>query len=294
MFENKRSEETETPSKSPPPDGYLPTPNRADLASESPTPNVLRLSGHVARRKPPRTEEFLWDSEVPGFCARCSPTGHKSWIVRFRERGRKRFLTLGKVGEMSAEAARAEARQRLARNALDGLPVPKPASPCPGLTLAQFTDEFVSIHSRNWKPRTFARSVWAIRQNILPALGHITLKELARADIARWRDSMASRPGLFNRALPVLSSMCKLAEQLGYRPKGSNPRRNTSIYPRKPKERFLSPSEYRALARVLEGAEGQMPDNVAVIRLLAFTGARVGEIAGLRWEWIKGSADRKS
>jgi integrase len=287
VIENKRLKNPDNPGIRPPQNGYLPTQIEPVSGSESVAPRTLKLSGHVVRRKAPKTEQIFWDSELPGFGLRCSPTGHKSWIVRFRERGIKRLVTLGKADAMSVHVARIKARKHLADNLLDGLPVRPARLPNASLTVADFVDEFLQVHSRNWKPRTLKRSLRALERQVLPTFGPMAVAEVSRADIARWRDSMASRTGSFNRALPVLSVLFKVAEKLGYRPRGSNPCKNTSVYKRKQPERFLSPAEYRALGALLRDAEGEMPQIVAIIRLLIYTGARVGEICALKWEWVK-------
>lgn len=98
---------------------------------------------------------------------------------------------------------------------------------------------------------------------------------------------MGQKTAAFNRAVPVLSAMFVQAETLGYRRRGSNPCRGIARYKRKLPERYLSSSEYRALGSVLRDAEEEYGEAVGIIRLLIYTGARVSEIAGLRWEWIK-------
>lgn len=55
----------------------------------------------------------------------------------------------------------------------------------------------------------------------------------------------------------------------------------------KPKERFPSPQEFRRLARELDADEAIYPAQVATTRLLIFTGARVGEIRDLEWDWVQ-------
>lgn len=89
--------------------------------------------------------------------------------------------------------------------------------------------------------------------------------------------------------MTLLSIVMQEAEAFGYRQHASNPCRGIARYKRKKMERFLSMAEYRALGNVLRGAEGEMPQAVALLRLLIATGARVGEITGLRWEWVKES-----
>jgi hypothetical protein len=52
----------------------------------------------------------------------CPP---RLWIVRLRQRGRLRMVTIGRVGDVEATGARSQARRLLAEVALDGLPTPE-------------------------------------------------------------------------------------------------------------------------------------------------------------------------
>ena len=51
------------------------------------------------------------------------------------------------------------------------------------------------------------------------------------------------------------------------------------------RERMLSPNELARLGDVLVDAPAS-PYAVAAVKLLVFTGARLGEVLGLKWEWI--------
>jgi integrase len=51
------------------------------------------------------------------------------------------------------------------------------------------------------------------------------------------------------------------------------------------RERMLSPDELPRLGDALAGYDGS-PYTVAAVKLLVFTGARLGEVLGLKWEWI--------
>ena len=79
--------------------------------------------------------------------------------------------------------------------------------------------------------------------------------------------------------------MFNFAERIDLRPAGSNPCRHIERYRRRRHERFLSADELGRLGAVLAAYDGA-PYAVAAIRLLIFTGARRGEISGLRWDWI--------
>lgn len=230
---------------------------------------------------------MIWDSELPGFGLRFRPPNGKSWIVSYRERGVKRTVSLGPVNKVSADAARRKAREMLTANQLDGLPTRAKNRLAKSVIFADYVSEFLEDYERHWKPLTVYRNRCAITRELLPVFGGMPLASIARSDVIRWRDAMASRSGVFNRTLPVLAVMLNYAEQLGYRRKGSNPCRGTPRFKRQLPERYLSSTEYRRLFAVLHEASDEFPKGVAIIKLLIFTGARRSEVASLRWEYIK-------
>jgi integrase len=216
------------------------------------------------------------------------PTGYKCWIVSFRERGIKRMVTLGRVGKIDAREARSMARKRLVANRLDGLPKPPVAKPRNGPPLFRdYVDAFWTDYARHWKPSTQTRNRWVIRKELVPSFGDLALDAFTRAEIVRWRDGLNQKPCTFNRALPVLAVMLAYAEQLGHRRRGSNPCKGMPRFKTKIHERYLSAPEYRRLARTLDASEAERPEVVAALRLLIYTGARQGEIASLRWEYVQ-------
>ncbi len=246
-----------------------------------------RLDGNVARRNI-RDEKIIWDIELTGFGMRCRASGYKSWILKYQERGQPRFVTLGIARKLPASQARKEARRLLANAALDGLPRKPETAGQTTPTLTDYLPEFWRDYGRHWKPSTIAANESYIRRELLPAFGGMRLDQITRSDIMRWRDDLASRSGAFNRTLPILAVMLGYAEKLGYRPKRSNPCKGIRRYKRDLPERYLSDVEYRRLWRVLDEEGEEWPLSVAAIRLLLFTGARRGEITGLRWEYVQG------
>ena len=92
-----------------------------------------------------------------------------------------------------------------------------------------------------------------------------------------------------NRVLALLSRLMNLAEtgQFGkLRPLNSNPCRHIEKFKEEKRERRLSGEEIAGLGRALIDTEAASPFATAAIRLLFFTGARLGEILGLKWEWV--------
>lgn len=246
------------------------------------------LDGNFARRKLPlrETEYCIWDTELVGFGLRVRPSGNYFWFVRVRHRGKHRRISLGRTDELDAGVARAQARRILAEVALDGLPKRAVVKATP--TLADFVETDWDDLSRVWKPSTTKRNWNAWRSVLAPEFGAMRVADILPADIHRWRDGCAgTREGLFNRALPVLAALLKYAEALRLRRKGSNPCRGMPRYWQEPKERYLTPAEYRRIGAALREDETSYPAQVAIVRLLLFTGARVGEIQNLRWEWVQ-------
>ena len=83
--------------------------------------------------------------------------------------------------------------------------------------------------------------------------------------------------------------MFNLAEVWALRPDNSNPCRHVQRFRERARERFLSSAEIAKLASALKSLEDEEKITKAVagaVRLLLFTGARRGEICGLRWDHI--------
>ena len=125
---------------------------------------------------------------------------------------------------------------------------------------------------------------------------------MTRAEVERLHNHLAATPYEANRVLALLSKMFNLAEAWEMRPDGSSPCRHVKKFPEAKRERFLSERELEQLGAALAAAErGELvgrtgapisPHAVAAIRLLIFTGARRGEVLGLRWDWIDWEAQR--
>lgn len=246
------------------------------------------LDGNLARRKWQGSgrEYNILDTELPGFGLRVRSTGRAFWFVRLRRRGKERRVTIGPASKISAKAARSEARALLAQAALEGLPQRKTAQTSP--LLSQFVAHHWRHIVRGWRSSTALRNEHAWQSMIAPQFGTMPIAEITASDVVRWRDGCAGGSECrFNRTVPVLASLLKYAEALKLRPKGSNPCRGIPRYKRPLKERYLTPKEYRRLGHELTLAEAEFPAQVAVIRLLLFTGARVGEIRDLQWPWVK-------
>ena len=253
---------------------------------------------------------YAWDTEVSGFAVRISPTGGKVYVFRYRfgggRSGRERWVTIGNHGALTPEQAREIARKYAAKVAVGGDPASDRDTKRKAPTVSELLDRYLSEHveSKN-KPSTAKNIRNQIARYILPALGNLKVVDVARADISRFHSGLASTPYAANRALALLSKVFSLAEVWGERPDHSNPCTRIERFEEKSRERFLSEKEFATLGAVLAQAEagplaiqGKIKpalinrQAIIAIRLLIFTGARVSEILGLRWEYINWDAKR--
>jgi hypothetical protein len=68
-----------------------------------------------------KTDDIVWDTEVPGFGVRLRP-GKATWIIQYRVGVKQRRHTLGDVKTVNGDKARKAAKDRLAQVRLGGDP----------------------------------------------------------------------------------------------------------------------------------------------------------------------------
>src|SRR4051812_40771721 len=67
--------------------------------------------------------QVVWDSELQGFGLRVYPSGKKSFVLSYRNLGRKHLMSLGHYGVMTLDQARKEARIKLGQVAQGNNPI---------------------------------------------------------------------------------------------------------------------------------------------------------------------------
>jgi len=232
----------------------------------------------------------LWDAGLSGFGVRRQGDGPAVYVLKYRAgRGRKaaqRWLTLGRHSEaFTPDKAREEARKLIGLVAAGKDPANARAAERKAGTVAALAAEFETAHAKIWRTSTVRTNATLIARAIVPAFGNRRPNDVTHADVARWHVGLGDTPGAANRALAILSSMFGWAIKNALR-EAPNPCRDVKRYRGRKIERHLSAAELARLGEVLKAAESREPYTVAALRLLIFTGARLGEILGLRWDWI--------
>jgi integrase len=252
---------------------------------------ITKRSVDALKAEADGAETVLWDSELKGFGARVQRGGAKSYVLHYRVgsgRGAPlRKLTIGRHGSpWTPETARKEAKTLLGMIEDGADPASDKMVRREAPTITELAERFLAEHAEaKRKGSTAAEYKRLLDKIILPALAKRKVADVTRADVTNLHHANRAAPYQANRVLAVLSKMFNLAERWGLRPDGSNPCRHVEKFAERKRERMLSPAELARLGDALAAHHGS-PYAVAAVKLLVFTGARLGEVLGLRWEWI--------
>ena len=267
-------------------------------------------SGRITKRtvdalKGARKEYVHWDGELTGFGVRVRPSGSKSFVAVYRAGGRSaplRRVTIGSAGKIEADRAREEARTIIRQAELGQDRAAEKARARAEMTFDKVCDLYLAEGCDTKKASTLATDKGRIERHIKPLLGKKRISEISRPDVEKlMRDVAAGKTavdektgkhgraivqggkGTATRTVGLLGGIMTFAVTRQLR--ADNPVRGVKRYADRKGETFLSGAELRRIGEALAKAkaDGANPSAVAIIRLLALTGARKSEIAGLRW-----------
>jgi integrase len=223
----------------------------------------------VARMK---DQGEVWDMLLPSFGIRVGART-KTWIIATRRPGARHpvRLRVGAYPDLGVTEARAKAREMMAGGA--------PPAPATFRTLAEeFLEHGRSRKGREWRPATLQAYRSALMLAAEPLHGR-HVQDIRRRDIADLLRVVAAERGatmaaLTRATLGRLWSWLVEVDRVDYSPVVGTP-----VYEIGRRDRVLSDSELRAIWTATE----EPVDYHLIIRLLLWTGARRGEVGGMRW-----------
>jgi integrase len=267
--------------------------------------------------RPDGDEYFVWDDTLTGFGVRVQRTSVKAYVVKYRAgsgRGSPtRRVTLGRVGTLTADEARALARKMLGAVAHGSDPAALKAAERRASTLRELADIFLAEHVEAKRKRTTAAHYRSLLEKVVvPELGNRKAEQVTPSDIAKLHTKMRNRPYQANRMLAVVGVLYVFAGKRKLVPFGFNPTHGIEKYPEKRHERFLTADELSLIGDAIREAETVGlpyeidetkatakhapkkanrrtkigPHAAAAFRLLILTGARLREILHLKWEHL--------
>ena len=237
-------------------------------------------------------DQFYFDDEVKGFAVRVMVSGTMTYLVQYRAKGRTRRVKIGRVGTLTVDEARKEAKAILGRVAKGENPAADIEQHRRAPRLKDVCERFMTDHvETRCKPSSQREYRRAIDLFINPALGAYKIGDITRKEISEFHHKYRDRPYQANRSLGVLSKLFNLLEVWGLRTDGTNPCRHVAKYPERRREAFLDLSELAHLNQVLEQRLHEGIESIYVVsalRLLMFTGCRLSEIQTAQWSFIQG------
>ncbi len=141
---------------------------------------------------------YLWDSELPGFGLKMTPTGGRTYLVQYRVGGRKgrtRRVTIGKHGPLTPEQARQEAKRILGEVAAGQDPAEDRTRDRQAITVAELCDLYLSEGVATKKASTVAMDRTRIELHVKPLLGRRRARDITQDHVERFLNAVAKRAG---------------------------------------------------------------------------------------------------
>lgn len=236
------------------------------------------------------------DGEVRGLHLQVTPSGIRSWVLRYRVHGHEKTYTLGRWPELTVFLARQQATSLLVEIATGANPSAKRKAEREASTVLDLVKRYEKEHiAVNVGKAWGHESKRLLDKHIVPALGSMRVKDVEARDIAELISKLREEtPTMANRVRQVVSRLFSKAELWGLRAGGTNPAKGQDRAEERKKDRHLSDRELMALGvalRVLEPAPqgverpkdaipAEDPQALTAVRLLLLTGLRKSELIG--------------
>jgi integrase len=247
---------------------------------------------HLKTIRPPSKGRLVEvDKEVPGLSFRVTAGGARSWLIRYRVKGRQgqRCVVPGPYPTISLSTARQRAREIIAaaKRGEDLVETERRqaailAATSPN-TVANVAQEFVrrSLEGRDRAPSYVSATRRMFDQHVLPRWGARDVRSITRQDVVALLDSVVDdgKPVLANRVLAGVRAMFNWAVRRGVL--DASPatlvERPTA---EKPRERTLGAEEITALWPHFEALGYPFG---TFFQLALISGQRRDEVARMRW-----------
>lgn len=162
-----------------------------------------------------------------GLYLQITPTGVKSWVLRFERNGRERMLGLGPLRDFSLKEARERARrarQQLA-DGLDPIDARRAERAVPTMTFAQAAQAYAKLHEAKWTSKR-PQFIPSLRRFAFPILGDLPVAAVDIPAVLKVLEPIwSTKTDTASRVRGRIELVLDWAAASGYRPRGDNPAR---------------------------------------------------------------------
>ena len=214
-----------------------------------------------------------------------APDGkQRSWAIRFRAYGARRFISLGRPEHgWTRERAERELRHVLA-DVERGIwrppePAPEPEAPREVPTFHEFATDWLRNREPELRPKSIASYRWQLTSHLLPHFAPMRLDAITAEDVDRYKAAKlregAIGPSQINKTLGTLARVLRAARRYGHVER--NPLEDVDrLRAPKPHRPTIDPEQLPAL---LDAAGHLRP----IVAAMAGAGLRNGEACALDW-----------
>lgn len=215
-----------------------------------------------------------------------APTDGRSWAIRFRAYGKRRYVALGTAEDgWNRKRAEAELRHVLA-DVERGLWRPYEPATAPLVaetpTFHEFASEWLESREPELRPKTVRSYRWLLSDHLLPHFAQLHLDQIGPEHVDRYKAAKlregALGPNQINKSIGLLAMILDAAGDYGHVDSARNPARGRRRRVKRtvPKRPTVEPEQ---LPSLLEAAGKLRP----ILATMAGAGLRNGEACALDW-----------
>ena len=233
-----------------------------------------------------QSRDVRWDGgdgAVKGLGVRIYPSGKKSFVLSYRDRGQKQLMV---IGDVVGTGLTLDKVRRRAGNHLDSIrdgknPLEEKRAAGRGTTLSDLIDDFMDKHVAKRAAKTSHAIRLRLNRNIPAAWKSRRADAIKTGEIEDLHQRIGeTRPYEANRLLENLRTMYRHAPRWGYTdPTEPPPTDGIDKFPER--KRWVRPEELPAFAQAIDGESNIYVR--AAIWLYLLTGVRKAELLQARW-----------
>ncbi len=250
----------------------------------------MALTDTAIKALKPKGKRYI-ATDRDGLYLEVYPTGGKVWRYRYRLKGKRERVTLGKYPALSLRAARVRRGELAVQVAEGGSPAAarraERANWTSTMTLREFGDRYYRevVCKDRKKPEHLLRY---LEKDIYPAIGNKAIEELTTEDVRSviWQKKDHGCDAAAGQIRALLKRMLDYGITVGVigaNPVQALPMRH--VHKPRSRDRALSPGEITAFLQTVYASNMRRQFKLT-LHLLLLTLARKGELLNARWEHI--------